>query len=304
MPFPRMSLSLFLKGLCVGSWRVHERDVASVLGRPQVFPTLVQSPNSGRQLKRHALHSSSPFRRGRAQIAWAIQSGHSRSKPNDDSLVNCAFLTEPAQKLFTQAVTRLHTCKTRANRASVCLVGMPELGPDVWNPTQVVGCNPMGPLEEVTQRPKFARVVARIPTQRVKCGRMEGGEQGDPLVPLLFSLAIHGPERGVERTEARGTPPRLFGRRVLLIRRPRQNPHRSCSRRRRLDCTHARPERIVHPCVLLECLSWDPTCGIQHKLWDAIPSVPDLQAASQILIQYAHLPDVAPIVISRLRPTT
>ena len=44
----------------VGSWR--ERRPA----------------NSGRQLKQHAFHFSSPFRRGRAQIAWAMQSGHSR----------------------------------------------------------------------------------------------------------------------------------------------------------------------------------------------------------------------------------
>ena len=34
--------------------------------------------NSGRQSKQHALHFSSPFRRGRAPIAWTMQSGHSR----------------------------------------------------------------------------------------------------------------------------------------------------------------------------------------------------------------------------------
>ena len=42
------------------------------------------------------------------------------------------------EKLFTQAGIRLHSGKTRVwNRASVCLEGMAELGPEVWNPEGV-----------------------------------------------------------------------------------------------------------------------------------------------------------------------
>ena len=55
-----LDLALFTKlfaqctiGKCVGSWRVHERDVASVFGRPRVVPTLVQS-SRGHRDGRHA----------------------------------------------------------------------------------------------------------------------------------------------------------------------------------------------------------------------------------------------------------
>ena len=61
----------------------------------------------------------------------------------------------------------------------------------------------------------------------------EGGEQGDPL-----QLGDPRPAgRGVERTEARGTPLRVFGRRVLLCGRPQQNPN--SVRQPRREVVHA-----------------------------------------------------------------
>ena len=88
----------------------------------------------------------------------------------------------------------------------------------------------------------------------------------------------------------------------------------SCTRELGFSCTHERPERgIVQDCALTGCSSsdqvWSP-CGIkilgtpvgspefvarlaqerlddEEKLWNAIPWVPDLQCAWQILVQCA-----------------
>ena len=67
------------------------------------FIPSVRGENVGPPIReQHAFHFSSPFRRGRAQIAWATQSGHSR--------IRSAFLKKIAQRPKYARVVAVRSC--------------------------------------------------------------------------------------------------------------------------------------------------------------------------------------------------
>ena len=82
----------------------------------------------------------------------------------------------------------------------------------------------------------------------------EGGEQERPSNAIAVQFGDPRPVgRGVERIEARGTPLRVSGRRVFLIRRPR-HPH--SERQFWREVVHAGGDLITHrqdpsvePCI-------------------------------------------------------
>ena len=150
----------------------------------------------------------------------------------------------------------------------------------------------------------------------------EGGEQGDPLMPLLFSIAIQGALEEVAATLERGEQLCAFLYDVYLLCRPNRVTTlftllRDALERRAGVQLHQGKTKVWNksgrPPEDVRTLgrdTWQPA-GIrvlgtpigtaqfvaeameariveERRLWEAIPSVPDLQCAWQTLVQSAN----------------
>ena len=148
----------------------------------------------------------------------------------------------------------------------------------------------------------------------------EGGEQGDPLMPLLFSIAIQGALEQVARLLKPGEHLRAFLDDIYMVCepervRPLYNILGAALHREASVCTLAKPvwnrggivpahvEEMgpdVWNCDGIKVLGTplgtahfvaslvEERIAEERRLWEAIPSVLDLQCAWQILVQSAN----------------
>ena len=119
----------------------------------------------------------------------------------------------------------------------------------------------------------------------------EGGEQGEPLMPLLFSNGIQGAlEDGGSVVASRRTTARVLGRRVPVV-RPSGVRFLTAALAKvaGISCTSKRRGFGTEQGVIPDDTGENCTSHKRWKLWEKIPTVRDLQCAWQLL-HSANLP--------------
>ena len=158
--------------------------------------------------------------------------------------------------------------------------------------------------------------------QRRKVSQAEGGEQGDPLMPLLFSIGIQSALEEVARSLEPGEQLCAFLDDIYLLCPPSRVQHlhtvltEALSRHASIQLHQGKTKTWNHAGIVPENVetlgpdAWQPE-GItvlgtpigspqyiqrkmderiskERELWMAIPTVPDLQCAWQLLVQSAN----------------
>ena len=326
---------------CVRSRRMHERDASSMFGRHGLFQLLFRAAEDFA-----TADMPEPVRKAfMSATMTALQKPYGGVRGIATTTSFLRFVARTLARQFGKAVEAI--CApfqfALSTRAGTDCVGHAIRALTDANPsTTILSIDGIGAYDHV-YRSAFFQKLLNVPLQGLlpfvratyadptsyawvdEAGEVhhivqaEGGEQGDPLMPLLFSLAIHDPLEEVSRE--RKPEEHLF---AYLddayfsgdVPNRTRTVYDSLGRRQGFDCTVAKPESgIEHPCALREWRNWDPSEvwnpeGVnllgtpvgsrafvdevlnkrlreEHKLWEAIPWVPDLQAGWQILIQCA-----------------